>query len=87
MKYVIFKSKELFMPVIFPDHITHSQVKIEDSEVYSAGFLKISTTGFVEVLPERSESLNIGPKEMDQSILIRAVHNFGTAYFLNFDNI
>ncbi|MEE6129098.1 hypothetical protein V2E39_16985 [Chryseobacterium arthrosphaerae] len=87
MKYVIFKDKNMFLPVIFPDHITHSEVKIGDSEVFSAGFLNIKTAGFVEILPEKSESLNIGPKEIDQSILIRAVNNFGTAYFLDFDDI
>ncbi len=75
------------MPVIFPDHVTHSQVKIEgeDVEVFSAGFLNINSIGLAEVLPEGSESLNKMPSELDKDILNRALMNAGTMFFLDFN--
>lgn len=75
------------MPVIFPDHITHSSIKINEDEieVFSAGFVDLNLKGTVTVLPEPSESLKIGPSPMDEQILNRAMMNFGTAYFLDFN--
>ena len=87
MKYVIFKRKDLYMPIIFPEHITHSTIKIEDDEtkIFSAGFLVISSMGLANVLPEKSESLQIGPSPFDAIILNRALLNSGTAAFLDFN--
>ena len=77
----------MFMPVIFPDHITHSTIKIDEdhTEVYSAGFLSINPFGTSTVLAEPSESLKIGPSPLDEDILNRALMNLGTAYFLYFN--
>lgn len=41
MKYVMFKRNNLMMPMIIPNHVTHSQVKIIGAEVVSAGFFKL----------------------------------------------
>lgn len=45
MKYVVFEQEKtgLKMPVLFPDHITHSSVKIEGTKVVSAVFLSNRT--------------------------------------------
>ncbi len=89
MKYVIYKRGGLYLPVTFPDHITHSQVKIEwGDEIYihSAGFYRLDTLGFPVVLPEISESLKIGPSEIDEEILRKFVFNCGTSAFIDYND-
>lgn len=39
MKYVIFRENNLLHPVVFADHTTHSQIKIEGAVPVSAGFV------------------------------------------------
>ena len=87
MKYLIYKVNGLFLPVTFPDHITHSQVKIEWEEkavLYSAGFFSINRLGLPDVLPGFSESLKIGPGELDQEILTCFYLNMGTSFFIDY---
>lgn len=89
MKYVIYKRKGLFLPITFPDHITHSQVVInfgEEVQLYSAGFFSLSSIGLPEISPMRSESLDIGPQELDKDILMRFYLNLGTANFIDYSH-
>ena len=45
MKYIIFKEKNMLHPVVFADHTTHSQIKIEGAKPVSAGFVMQDKTG------------------------------------------
>lgn len=85
MKYVIFESKGgLYNPVVFPDHIAHSQIKIEDCSVFSAGFLELSTFGVKRCYGE-SISLNVKSKgNDDEEIIQRWFLNMGTSAFLKY---
>ena len=89
MKYVIYKVKSLYLPVAFPDHITHSQVKIEwpGCTLHSAGFFLINSFGFPVIEPGISESLKIGPSAIDQEILQKFLMNFGTSFFIDYDHL
>ncbi|OCW75086.1 hypothetical protein [Elizabethkingia anophelis] len=89
MKYVIFKKSGLYLPVTFPDHITHSQVTVnwhDKTEVHSAGFFKLNSIGLPEILSGFSESLNIGPAKNDLQILTYFYLNSGTAQFIDYEN-
>ena len=87
MKYVMFKmllgEKQLvqYMPVIFPEHVCHDQVKIEGAEVVSAGFCY--TEGCDISIPnQKSTSLGIGPnKERDTLMLEDTLMDMGTMSF------
>lgn len=83
MKYIIFKQNDLVMPVVFPDHITHSQIKIENAKPISAGFLNFESG--LPIAYGESESLNLRSSPMDSMVLTRLILNMGTAYFLDFD--
>lgn len=65
MKYVIFKQKQLLMPVIIPEHVTHSQIKIVGAKPISAGFFE-NESGIVNTFG-KSESLNLKSKPEDGS--------------------
>ena len=69
MKYVMFKQGPLYMPIIFPDHVTHSQVKVDGAVPDSAGFMRIGFESKIVTVYGRSESLNIGRKDHDQQLL------------------
>ena len=81
MKYVIFKSKGTYNPVVFPDHIAHSQIKMDECEVFSSGFIELGHFGIKRVYG-RSESLDIGRSELDFDILQKWYLNMGTSSFL-----
>ena len=85
MKYVVFKTGNTFLPVIFPEHIAHSQVKCEDAVAVSAGFLSM-TTGLVE-MGRKSISLQLMPAPIDQALVAKALMDLGTASFLDMDAI
>jgi hypothetical protein len=82
MKYVIFKYNTLFMPIMCPDHVTHSQVKIEDAEPISAGFFEMGMIGPTKVYGH-SESLDLKPHPRDLDLLQRSFLEMGTAYFID----
>lgn len=68
------------MPVIIPEHVTHSSVTIKDAEPVSAGFFTldngIKVTG-------RSQSLNLEPMPaLDQCLLTATLANAGMYAFL-----
>jgi hypothetical protein len=81
MKYVIFKHKTgIFMPIIIPQHITHSMVKIEDCEPVSAGFFRIDNE---TVIPYGdSTSLKLGPSADDAELIQNVLNNSGMYAFI-----
>lgn len=86
MKYIIFENKnKLKMPVIFPDHITHNQVRIEGAEPVSAGYCGFEVDGEVVVSSSPSTSLNLSPKKEDAELLTKAVLSYGTYVFMGLD--
>lgn len=85
MKYVIFKRSRLFCPVIIPEHITHSQIKIEGCSVHSAGFFYMggqTPEDIITLLPESSDSLGVGPKPGDKELLVSTLAGFGMYAFM-----
>lgn len=80
MKYVIFKYRKVFMPVIIPEHVTHSQIKVTGAKPVSAGFF--SSGGGTVTVYGRSESLKLEPGERDPELLQSVVNGYGTMYFL-----
>jgi len=66
MKYVVFKQFDFYWPVVFPDHITHSDVKIPGMTPASAGFVDSRS---IRVYG-KSESLNLEPAPGDEARLI-----------------
>ena len=84
MKYIIFKEKNMLHPVVFADHITHSQVKIEGSKPVSAGFVVQEKTGNIKCYG-KSDSLNLIPGVNDEAIIASWLHNCGIYAFLSFD--
>lgn len=86
-KYTIFKHKAgLLMPVIYPEHVTHSQVIIKqdkdtDMEIIGAGFFTLGK-GTLTVTSEKSESLNIGPSEIDEQVLELMLSNAPMSSFI-----
>lgn len=86
MKYVIFKRKGMYYPVIMSEQNTHSCVKMEDAEVVSAGFCGFNKRGTLEVDKTRSsESLNIGPGIIDQILLVSTLLNSTASCFIDYD--
>lgn len=86
MKYVVFEQERtgLKMPVLFPDHITHSSVKIEGVKAISAGFCLIGGNEIITILSNKSDSLNLGPAQDDKGLLIATLCNAGTYAFLTY---
>ena len=80
MKYVVFQYAELYMPVIIPDHVTHSQISIEGATPISAGFFR-ENEGLTSTYG-KSESLNLVPHERDCRLLDMTLSNYGTMHFL-----
>lgn len=72
MKYVMFEAATGHkFPVIFPDMITHADVRVEGMKVVSAGDV-ISDTG--ECIG-RSASLNLAPASGDSLLVLATLTN------------
>lgn len=84
MKYVVFElgATGLKMPVIFPDHVTHSQIKIEGASPVSAGFCFVGTEELVTIGTDRSESLNLMPMAGDRELIMAILCNAGMYAFM-----
>lgn len=82
MKYVVFKKGDMMLPVIIPDHVTHAEVKMEGTELYSAGFFLLGTDEIVTVAPDGSNSLGIGPQPGDRELIIGVLANCGMYAFM-----
>ena len=70
------------MPIIFPDHVTHSQVKVTDAIPVSAGFFRVDSFGKVEIYGT-SESLKLGPLKEDDKLIFRVLNNFPISSYLD----
>ena len=71
------------MPVIIPDHVTHSSVNIKEARPDSAGFFSASVFCSVTILPMGSESLKLEPNfERDAKLLENVLLNSGTNAFI-----
>lgn len=81
MKYVVFEFAAVYMPVIVPEHVIHSQIHLEKAKPVSAGFLHIDGFGTVHVHGE-SESLKLKPHPRDKQLLQNVIDGFGTMHFL-----
>jgi hypothetical protein len=89
MKYVIYKRKNLFLPLVFPDCVAHSQFKPDDTEtkLFSAGFCSLHLCNVTIDMTKQSESLGIGPSDKDEDILTAWFLNSGTVSFIDWDSI
>lgn len=89
MKYVVFEDVKtgLKMPVVFPDHITHSTIKIEGANPISAGFCLVGTEEIVSIGNGGSESLNLSPAVGDRELIIAVLCNAGMYAFMGFNPI
>lgn len=83
MKYVIFREKNMLHPVVFADHTTHSQIKVEGVEPVSAGFVMQEKTGAIKCYG-KSDSLNLTPGVNDEAIILSWLQNCGIYAFLSF---
>jgi hypothetical protein len=72
------------MPVMFPEHIAHSQIRMEQSTPISAGFCIIEQ-GEVKTVYGRSESLNLSTNERDKDLLQKSILIMGVATSLFLD--
>jgi hypothetical protein len=85
MKYIIFKGHGCYHPVLFADHTTHSQIKLEGCTPVSAGFVKFGKLGFPQVYGN-SESLKLKSRgEEDESIIRNWQMNMCTSSFLVYE--
>lgn len=87
MKYVIFKRGSLFLPVIIPEHVTHSEVRIEGAIPVSAGFCHTDEFVIPVVGKEGSDSLNLNPAPGDTSLLTAVLCNGTMSFFLDTNEI
>ncbi|MFC0186021.1 hypothetical protein SAMN04515674_12175 [Pseudarcicella hirudinis] len=86
MKYVIFKRKELIVPVITSEMATHSDLKLEGFEPVSAGFIYMPK-GLIIIDNRGSESLGLKPnKELDEKYITKMVLDLPASTFLDFNN-
>ena len=72
MKYVIVRIKDLELPIIFPDVISHSNFGYGDDAIVSAGFCAIQSDGSVEVRG-KSIGLNKIARLKDVKLIERAL--------------
>lgn len=86
MKYIIFEEERtgIFSPVLFPEHVTHSDIKIIGTKPISAGFCILGGEDIISILPEISDSLQIGPGENDKRLIIATLANSGMYDFLKY---
>lgn len=85
IKYVIFEmgkeSTGLYLPILFPEHVTHKQVSVEGAIAISAGFYNTSSM----VAYGKSESLNLeSVPDRDSKLLNRSLMGMGTTYFMKY---
>lgn len=66
MKYVMLRRASFRFPVVFPDHIEHSQ--LQGADVVSAGFVTMDENGTARTYG-KSTSLGKSPTKGDETIL------------------
>jgi hypothetical protein len=82
MKYVIFKDtiSGLIQPVLFGEHTTHSQIKLDGAKPVSAGFFSFES-GKMRIYG-KSDSLKLEPQDNDLDYIVKAFINMGTMFFI-----
>jgi len=86
MKYVIFKGNGCFHPVLFAEHTTHKQIRVEGADPVSAGFVRFRH-GF-PVCYGWSESLKLRcNKDLDEEIIRKWQIDCGMNSFIDLDNV
>jgi hypothetical protein len=91
MKYVIVKPTNLpadcaFVPkypVLFPDHICHSDMVPTGFEAVSAGFVHFSHNGYSVVCSGKSESLKLHSHKNADETLIDALIYMGESFMIS----
>lgn len=88
MKYVIFKYKSIFFPVVMTEQCTHSEVKIVGAVPISAGFCSRNKLGLLEVIPEMgSDSLGLLPGANDEQLLLSLIMDAPASSFLDYESL
>lgn len=81
MKYVVFKFRSIYIPVIVPNHCTHSQVKIVGATAVSAGHFIFREGHSVAYGESESMQLQSVP-DRDTALLRLLLSNAPTSSFL-----
>jgi len=86
IKYVVFEmggdDYGVYMPILFPEHIVHSQIKVEGARADSAGFYNTAS----ETAYGNSKSLSLGSvNERDTELCKRALMGMGASFFLKYN--
>lgn len=85
MKYIIFKGHGCYHPILFSDHTTHAQIKLDGCNPISAGFVKFNRFGSSECYG-KSDSLKLNSRgELDSDLIDKWRMNFGSSSFLSYD--
>ena len=84
MKYIVFKDNVsgLIQPVIFGEHTSHHQIKIERAKPVSAGFVALGN-GELKIYG-KSDSLNLEAGKYDLDYIKMMLADLGTVYFSTF---
>jgi hypothetical protein len=85
MKYIIFEDEVsgLIQPVVFGEHTSHHQIKIERAKPVSAGFLYFERGALV--VSGKSDSLKLGSRQSDLPYIELMLADAGTMFFTPFD--
>ena len=87
MKYIIFKVKDFYHPVLFAEHTTHKQVTCEGGIPISAGFVSFTPTYRFPKCYGKSESLKLDSNpERDSEIIRKFLDGFNMMSFYEPEN-
>lgn len=82
MKYIIFNRKEVSLPIIFHEHINHSQVDLGNEwKPVSAGFCYLKEGWLTVDKTRKSTSLKLKPKKEDETILRMFQEEYPISFF------
>lgn len=83
MKYVVFKSNKtnMFVPLTFPECVTHADVSLAGFKAVSAGFYYTDEDGTVHVSERGSLSLRLWPHKRDARLIEKLLYNHGEFSF------
>ena len=84
MKYVIFQVGDFVHPVVFADHTTHKQVKVEGGVPISGGFVRWSSKLHFPECYGKAVSLGLESRpEIDSYILMKWEGSYNMMSFYN----
>jgi hypothetical protein len=86
MKYIIFKDtvSGLTQPVLFGEHTSHSQIRVERAKPVSAGFFTVSGENDKPCIYGESDSLNLTPATGDLEYILMALADVGALFFIGY---